>query len=64
MPICGLPRRMKGAFLHMKKIYDAPVLELLAYCSLSPIGAGEWSDTETDPGINSKPWNDGELGWT
>ncbi|MBR2320205.1 MAG: hypothetical protein IKA50_05435 [Clostridia bacterium] len=48
----------------MKKLYSAPSLELLAYCSLSPIGAGEWSDTETDPGINSKPWNDGELGWT
>ena len=49
----------------MKKLYSAPSLELLAYCSLSPIGAeSDWSDTETDPGINSKPWNDGELGWT
>ena len=48
----------------MKKLYSAPSLELLAYCSLSPIGAGEWSETEEEPGITSKPWNDGELGWT
>ena len=50
----------------MKKLYSAPSLELLAYCSLDPIGAAnEWSDPETEPGINSKPWNDGELGgWT
>ena len=49
----------------MKKLYSAPSLELLAYCSLSPIGADGWTDPETDPGISSKPWNEGELGgWT
>lgn len=49
----------------MKKLYSAPSLELLAFCSLSPIGAENWSDTEEGVGINSKPWNDGELGgWT
>lgn len=46
----------------MKKLYSAPSLEFLAYCSLSPIGA-EWEDQE-DPDGGSKPWNDGELGWT
>lgn len=45
----------------MKKVYSAPSLELLAFCSLSPIGADAWAEEETD---NSKPWNDGELGWT
>ena len=44
----------------MKKLYSAPSLELLAFCSTSAIG-GEWYEEET-PG--SKPWNDGELGWT
>ena len=45
----------------MKKIYDAPVLELLAFCSASPIGAEEsWGEDEN----GSKPWNDGELNWT
>lgn len=46
----------------MKKIYNAPALELLAYCSLSPIGAeaDPWGEDEN----SSKPWNDGELGWT
>ena len=47
----------------MKKLYSAPSLELLAYCSLSYI-SGDWDETEEEPGINSKPWNDGELGWT
>ena len=47
----------------MKKNYDAPVLELLAYCSVSAIG-GDWNEAEEEPGISSKPWNDGELGWT
>ncbi len=47
----------------MKKLYSAPSLELLAYCSVSPIGAGEWTEDESID--NSKPWNDGELGgWT
>ena len=46
--------------LHMKKIYDAPVLELLAFCSASAIG----SDFEEGDPNDSKPWNDGELGWT
>lgn len=49
----------------MKKLYSAPSLELLAYCSLSYI-SGDWTGVEEDgaSGINSKPWNDGELGWT
>lgn len=46
----------------MKKVYSAPSMELLAYCSLSPIGNDEAWDEEGTPG--SKPWNDGELGWT
>lgn len=47
----------------MKKLYSAPSLELLAYCSLSPISV-ETDDPMADP-ENSKPWNDGELGgWT
>lgn len=45
----------------MKKLYSAPSLELLAYCSLSHVANDEeWAE---DP-YNSKPWNDGELGWT
>ena len=48
----------------MKKLYSAPSMELLAYCPLSPISANEWVAEEELPGINSKPWNDGELGWT
>ena len=47
----------------MKKLYSAPSLEYLAFCSLSCIG-GDWNEVEEEPGINSKPWNDGELGWT
>ena len=47
----------------MKKLYSAPSLELLTYCSLDAIGA-ETGDPMADPN-NSKPWNDGELGgWT
>ena len=48
--------------LHMKKLYSAPSLELLAYCSLSYIGNDDpWGEDLLD----SKPWNDGELGgWT
>lgn len=46
----------------MKKIYDAPVLELLAFCPNVAIGATT-DDEMADPN-NSKPWNDGELGWT
>ena len=44
----------------MKKFYNAPALELLEFISLSPIGA---EDPMADPN-SSKPWNDGELGWT
>ena len=62
---CYAHQAKERSVLHMKKLYSAPSLELLAYCSLSPIGAENWSDPETEPGINSKPWNDGELGgWT
>ena len=46
---------------NMKKLYSAPSLELLAYCSLSYIGNDDpWGEDDK----NSKPWNDGELGWT
>ena len=50
--------------LHMKKVYNAPSLEFLAYASLSPIaGVNDWQGEEEVN--NSKPWNDGELGgWT
>lgn len=48
----------------MNKLYSAPSMEFLAYCSLSPIGADEWSDPDTIPGTDSEPWNSGELGWT
>ena len=51
----------------MKKLYSAPSLELLAFCSLSPIGAptNGWTDDPEGEAINSQPWNDGELGgWT
>lgn len=46
----------------MKKIYDAPVLELLAYCSIDPIGAT--TDESFEDTNDSLPWNNGELGWT
>ena len=51
--------------LHMKKLYSAPSLELLAYCSATAI-SGNWQETyeEDATGINSEPWNNGELGWT
>ena len=48
----------------MKKVYNAPALELLEFISLSPIGA---TDNEEDWGydpLGSKPYNNGELGWT
>lgn len=53
----------------MKKIYDAPALELLAYCSLSPIGATTDDSFNSFNGLgveekDSQPWNSGELGWT
>lgn len=50
----------------MKKIYDAPVLELLAFCPDVAIGANtsEWQETPDEDAVNSQPWNDGELGWT
>ena len=52
--------------LHMKKLYSAPSLELLAFMSDVAISAAnKWEDgTEEDPSLNSKPWNEGELGWT
>ena len=49
--------------LHMKKNYDAPILELLAFASDTAIGT-EWNDLTEGDAINSQPWNDGELGWT
>lgn len=45
----------------MKKNYDTPILELLVFCPDVAISAIE--DGIEDPN-NSKPWNDGELGWT
>lgn len=50
----------------MKKVYNAPSLELLAYCSVTAISNDNWSTSYDDDasGINSQPWNNGELGWT
>lgn len=45
----------------MKKLYSAPSLELLAYCSDLAIGAAP--DDMENP-TESMPWNNGELGWT
>ena len=48
----------------MKKLYNAPVLEFLAFCSATAI-SGDWQEEygPDAPGINSEPWNNGELGW-
>ena len=46
----------------MKKVYDAPVLELISLCSLDPISAT--TGVESEDLSSSAPWNDGELGWT
>lgn len=49
----------------MKKEYSAPLVKYLAFSVEETIANEQnWSDTTTDPGINSQPWNDGELGWT
>ena len=50
----------------MKKLYSAPSLELLAFMSNVAISAANtWEDgTVEDPSLSSKPWNEGELGWT
>ena len=47
----------------MKKNYEAPILELVAFLSDAAI-SGNWSaEVPEDPAIVSKLWNDGELGW-
>lgn len=54
----------------MKKEYSAPLVKYLAFSVEETIAqtttgnSGGWSDQEEMPGVNSKPWNDGELGWT
>ena len=57
--------RTKGV-LPMKKEYMAPLVKYLAFSVEETIAQDStgWSENEVDPGINSKPWNDGELGWT
>lgn len=57
---CALHSADGRSVLPMKKIYNAPVLECLAFCSAAAIGA-EIEDPEQ---INSALWNDGELNWT
>lgn len=44
----------------MRKIYSAPSVEWLSFCSLTAVAA---DDTYVDEN-GSQPWNDGELGWT
>ena len=66
--ICTILRSAKAderSVLPMKKLYSAPSLELLAYCSATAI-SGNWQEMyeEDASGINSEPWNNGELGWT
>lgn len=66
--ICTILRSAKAderSVLHMKKLYSAPSLELLAYYSATAI-SGTWEEgyEEGATGINSEPWNNGELGWT
>ena len=49
----------------MKKEYMAPLVKYHAFSVEETIAhEGNWSDPLTDEGINSLPWNDGELGWT
>lgn len=47
----------------MKKIYEAPVLEFVAFLSDVAISANWSAEVPEEPAINSTPWNDGELGW-
>ena len=47
----------------MKKFYNAPSMEFLAFCSSSAIGTGE-DEMEAFSNFNSDASNDGELGWT
>ena len=53
--------RTKGV-LPMKKEYMAPLVKYLAF-SVEETIANTTDDTMSDPN-GSKPWNDGELGWT
>lgn len=48
----------------MKKYYEAPILELLAFVPDSAIGAWSGESTYQEDDIKSMPWNSGELGWT
>lgn len=47
----------------MKKLYSAPSVELLAFCSNTDYTGG-WTDNPDEAAVESQPWNDGELGWT
>ena len=54
----------------MKKEYMAPLVKYLAFSVEEAIAqtttgnSDGWLVEEGIPGVNSKPWNDGELGWT
>lgn len=50
----------------MKKIYNAPILELLDFVPNAPIGNEIGFDNNPNAGEThqSNPWDDGELGWT
>ena len=45
----------------MKKVYNAPTLECLAFFSATSIGNDEDLALVNNGGSN--PWNDGELNW-
>ena len=60
--------RTKGVF-SMKKEYSAPLVKYLAFSveetiADDPTWSGGGTLNEEGVPINSKPWNDGELGWT
>ncbi len=47
----------------MKKEYMAPLVKYLAFSVEETIANNTTDDGIADPN-GSKPWNDGELGWT
>ena len=64
--IYDLLRGREERFSHMKKIYNAPILELLDFVPNAPIGneTGFGNPNEGEFNRPSNPWDDGELGWT
>ena len=64
--IYDLLRGREERFSHMKKIYNAPILELLDFVPNAPIGNEIGFDNNPNAGEThqSNPWDDGELGWT